>query len=82
MPNNKMILSAALISATALAATASYRGSLHALKQRFPDTDPKVVTKLHREMFKEALTGKLETDGTDEAYDFIFTEKLRNLSNK
>lgn len=52
-------------------------GSENALFERFPDFDPKLVVKVHREFVKDTLAGKHNgTDLTDEVCDKIFLQML------
>lgn len=66
-------LTAALIAALAFV---QFVGSNDALVERFPDVDPDVVYRIHKEMIKDALAGKLADVKNDEAYDEIFRMKL------
>jgi Fe-S-cluster formation regulator IscX/YfhJ len=83
MTKYKIILSAAVVVVSAFVAYASYEGPLQALMERFPDIDPKIVRKVHREMFKEALVGKYSEFQTDDAtLDRIFLVKVQELTSK
>lgn len=77
MTKNQMILSAVIVSAFALAAYVTREGSLGVLIERFPDVDPKIVKKVHKEMIREALRGKYANSVlSDEDYDLIFMSKV------
>lgn len=56
----------------------SFEGSTGALIERFPDVDPDIVRKVHKEMFLEALaSGSKGPALTDEQCDAIFRNKVR-----
>jgi hypothetical protein len=78
--NKKMIISAVLVSATALAALVSYEGSTSALIERFPNVDPKILRKAHKQMIKDALAQKLPDATSDEDYDKIFLSLVEKMS--
>lgn len=84
MTKTKIILSVAVVVVTAFAVVA-YEGPLHSLMERFPDVDPKITRKAHREMFKESFQGKYDwidkTDATDDL-DRIFLAKVKILTSK
>lgn len=71
----KMILAA--IAALLIWKYIQFEGSTGALVERFPDVDPSIVRKVHKEMYKEALAGKYNQMGSaDEDWDTIFKVKL------
>jgi len=83
MTTTKIILSVTAVVVTAFAAYAAYEGPLQALIERHPDIDPKIVRKVHHEMFMEALRGKYNDIVTDDdALDKILIEKVQLLTIK
>jgi len=80
----KIILSTVTVTIVAVTAMyVQYVGSTEALVERFPDIDPKIVRKLSKEMYMEALTGKYaDIESTDDALDKIFLEKVQLLNAK
>jgi hypothetical protein len=80
MTKNKIILSAVGFVITAFAARVYWEVPIVALMEQFPDIDPKIVRKVHNEMFMETLTGKNGEGRTDDAeLDRIFLEKVQKL---
>lgn len=80
--NRKIVIIApALIAVTgSIAYVISFYGSEAALIDRFPDIDYKIVVKVHRQMFRDALRGKMsDVPNTDEAMDEIFLARVQEL---
>lgn len=69
---------------TRFAALVYWEGHINAIVERFPDIDPTIVRKLHREMFVEALRGKYKDMDTDDPaiMDEIFLDKVHELNKK
>lgn len=83
MTNTKIILSVTAVVVTAFVAYAAYEGPLQALIERHPDIDPKIVRKVHHEMFMEALRGEYnDFETTDDVLDKILIEKVQKLTSK
>ena len=77
MSKAKIGIIAALALGAAAAVWLQFEGSNGELEKRFPDIDPKIVRKVHKEMIREALAG--EYDGvyvTDADYDDLFKTKV------
>lgn len=73
-----MKLIAAALSVAFLAgayAFAQFVGSTDALIKRFPDVDPDVVQRIHKEMVLEALQGAYAGLSDDAEYDRVFRAK-------
>lgn len=57
-------------------------GSENTLIDMYPDYDPNLVIKVHREFVKETLQGKYEgIELTDEKCEEIFKQKLANYTS-
>jgi hypothetical protein len=62
-----------------------FEGHQRALEERFPNVDPSIARKVHKEMFREGLRGNYaDMNGLDEDeyYDKIFLEKVERLTPK
>ena len=52
-----------------------------AIEKRFPDIDPVLVRTIHREMFSDALAGRLHHANTDEELDAELLRRVQVRSN-
>lgn len=48
-----------------------------ALQERFPNIDPMLVNKIHREMLRDTYAGKLDDVNTDEELDAEFMRRVQ-----
>lgn len=79
--NKKVLFIIPLIPVLHFALRVYWEGHQSVLEDRFPDVDPTIVRRIHKEIMKEALRGTLPGDPkTDEDYDAIFHEKLKNFT--
>lgn len=82
-----ILLSSVGLIGTAFAAMwVSFEGSTGALIEQFPDIDPTIVRKVHKEMWLESFKGTYndiddDADGSTGEYNRIFLEKVQKLTN-
>lgn len=75
------ILSATVVTLITLAWQLQKLGSEVALMERFPNIDPKIVVKAHRQMIKNTFKGMYnDRDMTDAVNDEIFLEIVQTLT--
>lgn len=77
MTKAKIGIVVALALGAAAAVWLQFEGSNGELERRFPEIDPKIVRKVHKEMLREALAGEYNNVYvTDEDYDELFRSKV------
>lgn len=81
MTKNKMILSAS-IAAISSVGVIWHVGTREATLERFPNVDRKIAKKAYTKMILETLAGQHTTASTDEDYDKIFMDIVKDLLQK
>jgi hypothetical protein len=77
------LIAVVVLSSAAVLWHIQFEGSTDALCERFPDIDPSIVRKVHKEMVRETLAGEYnDIELNDENCDEIFRAKAMLLTHE